>query len=308
MVQQHSKGLAVAVCKFIFVILCLSASTFADTNVPVPDPIKETPGTIMFHGVAGAGQERNKLWIEPLSKDKNGSLVRASTGESMAYDLNDTITLPPGTYKIVYSHTLMFIDLAAGETKSIELKKISVPKIDGTYSVSLFADLTNSDEYKKRLQSLWSQGYNRGAWNDGTNEGSDSSVVPGYPIPPALPRDSIRAICHTKNSKWRGVGANACAAWMAPSYEGLSRGAVKADKDANLWMVDFEYEVDDVGKNNIVISVRPVNDQTLMKNFGRRQIGQGVDGDFFSALPGAYGLEFRSLKGKVSTQMGIVIN
>jgi len=296
----------VAAFKFVFVLLCFSA--LADSTVPVPDPIKETPGTIIFHGVAGASQERHKIWIEPLTKDKNGNIGRASTGESMAYDLNDTVHLPPGPYEIVYSHTMMFIDLAAGETKNIELKKISVPKIDGTYEVSLFADLTNSDELTKRLQALWAQGYNRGAWDDGTAEGTDSSVVPGYPIPPRLPHDPIRAICHTKNGKWKGVGANACAAWTATTYKSLSPSAVRADKDANLWMVDFNYEAQDVNNEHVVTSVRPDNQQTQMKNFGRRTIGYGNDGDFFSVLPGVYGLEFKSLKGKVSTQMGIVID
>jgi hypothetical protein len=291
-----------------FAVLCFSMSALADSTVPVPGPIKETPGAVTVQGTAGASQENRKVWIEPITKDKDGNLARASTKDSMAANLNETVTLPAGSYEILYSHSMMFVDLAPGENKIVELKKISVPKVDGTYQVELFADLTNSTEYAKRLQALWGQGYNRGAWDDGTDEGSNSSVVIGYPRPPELPHDKITAICRAKNGKWKGAGASGCAAWKGASSSSLNPGAVKADKDANLWMVDFNYNVVDVNKENIVTSVQPTNDETKFTNFGRRDLAYGVDGDFFSVLPGVYGLTFKSLAGKVSTQMGIVVN
>jgi hypothetical protein len=287
--------------------LCFSLSTLADSTVPVPDPIKETPGAITVRGVAGAGQERQHVWFKPLTKDKNGTLGRASAHEAVAHNLNETVDLPAGSYEILYSHTTLFVELGAGENKIIDLRKITVPKIDGTYQVELFRDLTNADEFKKQLLALWTQGYNHGVW-DGTDEGSSSTTIPTYPMPPVLPHDKIMAICHTKNGRWKSAGAGGCAAWMGSTYMNLAHGAVKTDKDANLWMVEFQYYAEDRDKDGVVTSVQPINEITEYHNFGRQTLGYGADGDFFSVLPGVYGLEFKSLTGKVSTQSGVVIN
>jgi hypothetical protein len=284
----------------LLICLTISAWTFADSTVPVPDP---TPtGTITVQGVAGASQEQRKVWIEALTRDAKGNLKRATTPKALEHSLGETIPLPAGSYEILYSRTMMFVELGAGENKVIELKKILVPKVDGTYKVKVFADLTAGDEFNKRLQDLWGLGYDyeRGDGTDG--HGGAISLY-------QLPRDQAQVIClHTKNGKWKGVGAVGCSAWTGASYLGLGRGVVKTDKDANFWVLELQFYFVDYDKNFIITSVQPLPDKSKFVNYGRRELGNGVDGDFFSVLPGTYGLEFTTLTGKVSTQLGIVLN
>jgi hypothetical protein len=274
----------------------LAVNVKDDQTVPVPGPVREQASGITVNGTPGAGQEKKKIHIAPMELDAKGGVVRAGEGHEKLYNLGQEAVLGAGLYVVTYARSMSIVELHDGDHKVINLQKINVPQVDGNYKVELFADLTDASEMDKRLQEYWSTGYwyNHG---DGTDDRDSDIVEIGFPEPP---RDQAWTICAKLDpgTRWTGLGKNSCKAWLGRSYKALLGPSVKTDQEASFIVLEFSYYYRD--------TVTPQSKQTQFKNYGRRIISKGKDGDFFSVLPGVYGLEFTNLTGQTFKTMGIV--
>ncbi len=124
--------------------------------VPVPLPLKQF-GQLTVVGTPGAGQ-RDTFKISRCQKAADGSLAKFGCVEVKDGSLNERISLSVGTYRIEYSQmTSRPVEIRNGQTSYIALKKLVVPKIDGSYSFNVFKDFTNREEQDRKVQNDWSE-------------------------------------------------------------------------------------------------------------------------------------------------------
>jgi hypothetical protein len=131
----------------------------ADSNdVVVQAPVAlATGGTLEVIGTPGAGQTTD-LEVDYCESDAQGNLLRAGCAQitsGLKISINQPISVAAGTYKIVYSNTVEFVQLGVGEKKVIQLKKIEVPKTSRPVSFSVFLDLTDPSMQALELQQYF---------------------------------------------------------------------------------------------------------------------------------------------------------
>ena len=248
-----------------------------DETVPVPDPIKKSPAGIIVSGQAGSGQSAT-FSVIPLKVDKKGHFVKhtMATESAQKFNLGQEATLPAGKYLVSFWGSINMIDLAAGEHKVMNLQKLNVPKVDGTYKFNAYWDLTNKEEQKKVVLFAWIQPeqsltfsyQTTDRWGRVENSWDETATV--------------GELCHS--SDLMPLTRKYCAAYRGDNYEAFIGTAYRFTKDGNYMGLTTTWTRDSGGPAS-------VSDEKYQYADNRVVLGNGVDGDFVSLLPGTYILE-----------------
>jgi hypothetical protein len=119
-----------------------------DITVSVP-----TSPSLRINGTPGTGQP-GYIGIASCKIDSDGNLEKFGCEKEKYYDLNQIVLLKPGYYKVTYDISLNFVEIAQ-DPVVIELQKINISKTDGTYTCSVFMDLSDWDTKVRFLKHQW---------------------------------------------------------------------------------------------------------------------------------------------------------
>ena len=263
-----------------------------DETVPVPEPIKKSPAGVTVVGQPGAGQAAT-FAIIPLSVDKKGRFKKHTleTAPTQKFNLGQEAILPAGKYMVSYWGSFNVVEIAAGEHKIMNLLKLNIPKVDGTYKFNAYWDLTSKEEQKKVVLYAWIQpeqsltfsyqttdrwGHVENSW--------DESV-------------SVDELCRT--SDLMPLTKKYCSAYRGDNYEALIGTAYRFQKDGNYTGLSTNWSRESGGPASVT--------DEQFQPASRVALGSGSDGDFVSLLAGTYILEITNLAGEKSTKMGIIL-
>lgn len=153
--------------KFIVLVMIFMTSGFvmADdiTNepgvtVPVPGDLDQM-GSLEIDGTPGVGQDSNVKVIF-CQTDVDGKLQKFGcndTGNADTYQINKVVNLPVGTYELIYSNSIIFTEVKAGQKTIVQLKKIQVAssKSGASISFQVFIDLTDPSMQELILKNVF---------------------------------------------------------------------------------------------------------------------------------------------------------
>lgn len=264
----------------------ISASARLDQVAPVPPEVRVENATLTIKGEPGAGQKDEFTiykFTEVNGHPMNGSdeFVSSRSGcEACSFKLGDKAQLLAGTYKILYGGAFFVIRLAPKEDKVIELQKLNIPHVDGTYKFEAFMDLTKADVQDSFLRAVFSK---------------DLSMYFMQKNP--VERITPVKYCSVKASR---PVKDFCAAILGTDYKQLRNAAIKFNSAGSFRELGFNF-----AENNG--SLREITAETKFGPETFLTVGQGQDGDFVSVLPGTYAIRYTNLKGESTTMYGIVV-
>jgi hypothetical protein len=130
-----------------------------DTIVNVPGEIQDQE-TITVRGVPGAGQSSYQVRFCRFERGRQGLPMINSLDDCSNHALGEAVHLSVGSYYVSYesgSHqgSSTEVDLGSGEQRTLSLAKLEVPKVDGSYSFTLYVDVTNAQEKDKFALEKW---------------------------------------------------------------------------------------------------------------------------------------------------------
>lgn len=279
-------------------LMCGQIASAGGQTVPVPGQIQQPIATsITVEGEIGASQAADIVKIVRLQLDAKGNIKRATGTASPEYKVGQEVPVESGSYIVDYSHTSMMVEIAPNEHKVIELQKISVPRIDGSYTVKVFTDYTNRIPQEQLALWTYVQGVSLTVKNETWESNRWGQTWDDQTTD--VTKDLAEA-CKEAKSSLKTMGKKICAAYATSDY----RNMIGADYVFNS---DGSYAV-----NSVTFNDDPNSDNTnffeeseTVVQEGREYNANGIDGDFFSLLPGTYGLEYKNAAGKVSSQLGI---
>ena len=265
-----------------------------DQTLPVPgNLIEATPSTsLSVEGDAGAGQASAVVKIVKVSLDAKGNAKKGTGVASPAYQLGQVVPVNAGRYFLTYSGSYFVTDVAEGEKKVIKLGKISVPKVDGSYTFKVSLDLTSKDEQLQRVLFTWLSSPLTVSFDCSTSNDW------GRVIRSWTETDNLSALC----AKAHGLSKrskNYCAAYNGNNYEAMIGNFFQFNSDGSYSTVDLRFSTacEDYYSEGSVGT----------EQIGRIVVGNGIDGDFVSALPGTYILSVTNHSGKSQDRFGTVV-
>jgi hypothetical protein len=277
----------------VFTLAFAAVAQADDQTLPVPGSLVEAkPATsLSVQGEAGAGQASDKVKIIKVNLDAKGNVMKGTGVTAPAYELDQVIPVSAGRYLVTYSSSYFVADVAEGEQKEIKLGKINVPKVDGSYTFKVSLDLTAKSEQLQRVLFTWlnplTVSFNCSTSNDWgrvTNTWTET--------------DKLSMLC----AKAHGLSKrskNYCAAYNGTNYEAMIGNFFQFNSDGSYSTVDLRFSTaceDYYSEGSVSI-----------EQIGRIAVGNGIDGDFVSALPGTYILSVTNHSGKSQDRFGVVV-
>jgi|GEM_PF-5688213 len=318
--------------RLLFIALIFPFATFAGTKhkapkKPVPAPVAtpqplpnpENPfgpppkATLTIVGQAGVNQddEVTACWYDQGAFHQ----LIAESGTCQTLHLNKAKEVQAGFYLLNFSDSLMTIQLAANEQKTVSLAKLPIPKLSGAKTFQAFRDYTNPDEQEKLAVSVW--GVKR------TQEMLDVSRFHGPSWVEILWESSCKdhkdkpedktcvfvkfteaQLCSGISSK---VGKAGCAALTGDDYKKLVGTVIDFGSDGSWnslsigYTVDFNHHPAKLGENL---------ENTGWSNRGMDFINSkaSVDWGWISVFPGTYGIRYADDVGATQDVLGQVAN
>jgi hypothetical protein len=241
--------------------------------------------SITVNGTPSESQAALKLTvrIQPVRVDNQGHILKGtvSADKFPIYALGTRVALPPGKYYVAYSHNFNIVDLGNNEDKIIDLKPLTVKRVDGNYKIKVFTDLTAPSEQDKEILFYWLSPvpleftFQR---DDGDGD-----------IKKWSEKMSMEDFCR-KATKLLPIGKQHCAALRGSDYKALAP-IFKFNSDASV--TAYEEKIAEQG----------IEDRKYFQNgeqwdrVDRIFIADGVDGDTIAVMPGTYGVEITNLEG-----------
>ena len=289
--MNHSQYSSSAFLSFLLLFFQLSVGAAADQTVPIPDDLKQPLSGITIAGEVFPGQNQYFKYLT-WETDSKGNIKKETASEWVMVPLNQEVTLAPGVYTVNYAGIPNLVKLAVGEHKVIQLGKVTVPKVDGTYQIQVLQDTTKKEEQEKLATLFW--GMKQG--NSATNFYSfcrrhhcNSSSYESW-----ITQDEL---CKSKSK--RRMGTDLCNAFNSGNYARLVGPAIRFDKDGVLSAALINWE-DQSGT-----IVEGANSRFEVQE--RFVSGRGTDGDSFALLPGTYTIKMTNFAGKTVTKTGIAV-
>jgi hypothetical protein len=261
------------------------------STIPIPDEIKQPKSGITVSGEPGSGQAGVFKYV-PLELDKKGQIKKEAVKNGwLTSSLNEELVLKPGPYLVNYGGTAAPVTLGVGEHRVIQLAKLNVPKVDGSYSIKIFQDLSNAEEQNRFLLLVWSGKQGVSATTFTTihhrHRADDTSSFDEW--------ITAEELCRARDLKKMGRGY--CAAISSGNYKKLLNTIVFFHKDGTASGMNIAWN-DEGGEIS-------EGDEGLLP-LDRYSAATCTDGDTVSVFPGVYGIEMTNFAGKSVTKLGIV--
>jgi hypothetical protein len=149
-----------------------------DVVVPVPAGMDQA-GTLEVDGTPGAGQT-NELDVSYCKSDASGTPLKWGCEDVKAYSLNQSIPLTVGTYRINYSHTIVFAQVKESQKTTLMLKKLQVSQASLPIQFKVLVDLTDPSMQDMVLKVWFTDSTAEQVYNQ-VCEGSTADVT-GCPV------------------------------------------------------------------------------------------------------------------------------
>jgi hypothetical protein len=242
--------------------------------------------SITVNGTPSESQAALKLTvrIQSVRVDNQGHILKGtiSADKFPQYALGTKVNLPPGKYYVAYSHNYNIVDLGNNEDKTIDLKPLTIKRVDGNYKIKVFTDLTAPSEQDKEMLFYWLSPIPLEFTFQRTDD--DGNVSKKW-----SEKMSMEDFCR-KATKLLPIGKQHCAALRGNDYKALAP-IFKFNSDATV--TAYEEKIAEQG----------IEQRTYFQNgelwdrVDRIFIADGVDGDTIAVMPGTYGVEITNLEG-----------
>ncbi|MGZ3712367.1 MAG: hypothetical protein ACXVBE_11455, partial [Bdellovibrionota bacterium] len=180
---------------------------------------------------------------------------------------------------------MMYFTLGEKEEKTIQLAKLNVPRIDGSYNFEVFVDVTNKVEQEKVLRALWIK--------------AEPGELIGFHGGKDLKKNTF-----CKREEWHSgvaLGIRVCAALKNDRYLDLLGSYIRFGTDATVDSLTDKFENYDSNDWNFRSVLFPEDKPERMV------VGNGRDGESVYIFPGTYGIRFTSAGGHHTDHYGVVV-
>ena len=266
-----------------------------DDAVEIPDSIRVAASGITVTGTPGPSQDTVKLQakIQRLNVDTHGHLAKGNLDYSlfMTFPLDLRLPGPAGKYYIGYSHNFIITDLAVGEDKVIQLKPLTIPRVDGNSKFKVFTDTTVASEQDKDILFYWLMP-NILTFNVSVDDGGGHTYKWQEKV-------SQVDLCR-KAKSLLPTGKKFCAALLGSDYKAMAP-FYKFNSDGTVMSYAGDFKINSL-ENKTYSQTREI-----WQKADRIFIADGVDGDTIALLPGTYMIETTNQKGETSIQYHVEV-
>jgi hypothetical protein len=191
----------------------------------------------------------------------------------------------PGRYYIGYSHNYTVVDLAPGEDKVIDLKQLTIPRIDGKSHFKVYTDLTVTEEQQKEALFYWLIP-NILTFNVSVDAGGGHE----YKWAEQMTQTDL-----CRKAKLQPTGKKYCASLLGFDYLAMAP-FYKFNNDGTASAYAGNYQLSGLQQHTYT--------QTgdVWQKIERIFIADGTDGDTIAVAPGTYIIEMTNAQGQKSTQ------
>ena len=261
------------------------------STIPIPDEIKQPLSGITVQGTPGFGQGSSFKYV-PLHLDKKGQIEKEALKDGwLQSPLGSEVVLKPGPYFVGYAGTAAPVTLGVGEHKVIQLAQLTIPKVDGSYQIKVFQDLTNAVEQKRFLLLVWSG-------KQGTSATNFTTIHHRHHADETSSFDewiTAEELCRARNLK--KIARGYCAAIKSGNYMKLLNTVASFHKDGSASGMNIAWE-DESGEI--------VEGEERLDPVDKYAAATCHDGDTVAVFPGIYGIEMTNFAGKSITKLGII--